>query len=69
MIGEHNYDKIMGEFEDKLIKNIHELVKTAKQRYEQGAVHQHLLNMLSRLDFNNYYSRVFTSFDGSEGHL
>ena len=59
MIGEHDYERLMKDFEDKLEKHMKTLVVKAKQKYEGGMVEEHLLNMLARLDYNSYYSRVF----------
>ncbi len=43
-----------------------DLVVKANQKYEGGMVEAHLLNMLARLDYNNYYSRVFGGLHSDE---
>lgn len=59
MIGEQNYESMMKDFGEKLESHMKNLVIKANQKYEGGMVEEHLLNMLARLDYNNYYSRVF----------
>ena len=56
---ETEYSKMIESFEGKFEKHVKDFMEMAHKKYQEGMVDEHLLNLLSRLDYNCYYSRVF----------